>query len=281
MKKSELNIFKKNILNEILNQPTKKTGRTLVIGDIHGGFKALKQCIERAQITSKDKLIFLGDYVDGWSESAELIEYLIGLKETHENPPIFIRGNHDKWCENYLHYGQTPLNWLVQGGVSTVESYIRTEYLIKESHRNFFRDLVNYYIDDKNKSFVHGGFISRKGLGHEEYKADYYWDRTLWGLVLEQQNQKEPFGRFNNHKEIYIGHTSTCSHKIKPHYPEYNDSKQPKNGSIIVPMNRCNVWNLDTGGGWFGKLTIMDIDTKQYWQSDFVHTLYPEEKGRK
>ena len=45
-------------------------------------------------------------------------------------------------------------------------------------------------------------------------------------------------------------------------------------------MNRCNVWNLDTGGGWLGKLTIMDIDTKQFWQSDFVYELYPEEKGR-
>ena len=33
-------------------------------------------------------------------------------------------------------------------------------------------------------------------------------------------------------------------------------------------MQRCNVWNLDTGAGYGYKLTIMDIDTKQYWQSD-------------
>lgn len=45
-------------------------------------------------------------------------------------------------------------------------------------------------------------------------------------------------------------------------------------------MNRCNVWNLDTGSGFSGKLTIMDIDTKEFWQSDFVRELYPNENGR-
>jgi serine/threonine protein phosphatase 1 len=40
--------------------------RTLVIGDIHGGLRAL-QILERAKVTTKDTLIFLGDYVDGWN----------------------------------------------------------------------------------------------------------------------------------------------------------------------------------------------------------------------
>ncbi|HAH34085.1 MAG TPA: serine/threonine protein phosphatase, partial [Flavobacteriaceae bacterium] len=39
--------------------------RTLVIGDIHGGLKALQQVWKRAQISKEDTLIFLGDYVDG------------------------------------------------------------------------------------------------------------------------------------------------------------------------------------------------------------------------
>ena len=28
------------------------------------------------------------------------------------------------------------------------------------------------------------------------------------------------------------------------------------------------------------KLTIMDLDTQEYWQSDLVKELYPNEKGR-
>jgi hypothetical protein len=33
--------------------------RTLVIGDIHGGLRALHQILERAKVTTKDTLIFL------------------------------------------------------------------------------------------------------------------------------------------------------------------------------------------------------------------------------
>lgn len=260
-------------------------GRTLVCGDIHGGLKSLQQCLDRAKVTSKDKLIFLGDYVDGWSESAQVIEYLIQLSKTTEC--IFIRGNHDKWCEDWLINGQAPMMWKLQGGQSTLESYVSTGFLVKDEHRNFFKNLRNYYIDEQNRGFVHGGFRSKKGLGHEEYQADYYWDRDVWQISLMSHNKVRtdsngtPQGRrMYKHKEVFIGHTSTGNWEIKPHYPEYQDDRQSKNGSITVPMNRYNVWNLDTGGGFEGKLTIMDIETKEFWQSDFVKDLYPEEKGR-
>ena len=55
--------------------------RTFVIGDIHGGFKALQQILERANIQANDHLIFLGDYVDGWSQSFEVIQHLLDLEK--------------------------------------------------------------------------------------------------------------------------------------------------------------------------------------------------------
>ena len=36
----------------------------------------------------------------------------------------------------------------------------------------------------------------------------------------------------------------------------------------------ANIWNLDTGGGDYGKLTIMNVMKKEYWQSDLVTELY-------
>jgi serine/threonine protein phosphatase 1 len=53
--------------------------RTLVIGDIHGGLRALHQIMERAKVT-EDSLIFL-DYVDGWSQSPQVLDYLIELNK--------------------------------------------------------------------------------------------------------------------------------------------------------------------------------------------------------
>ena len=53
--------------------------RAFVIGDIHGGLKGLLQVLNKLEITEEDKLIFVGDYVDGWSESAQVISFLIAV----------------------------------------------------------------------------------------------------------------------------------------------------------------------------------------------------------
>ena len=53
--------------------------RTIVIGDIHGALKALDQLLTKIAPQIQDRIIFLGDYVDGWSESAQVVQYLIQL----------------------------------------------------------------------------------------------------------------------------------------------------------------------------------------------------------
>ena len=267
-----------------------RKGRTLVFGDAHGGFKAFLQVLERCNFDNKiDKLIGLGDVADGWGETAELVEYLITLQEESNNRHIFLRGNHDAWCQEWLNYGIAKDIWVVQGGKATIDSYIRTGLLTDKRHKEFFNKLHNYYVDEENRGFVHGGYISKNGLGYEAYQSDYYWDRTLWEIAMAVDKDfklidKEDFRtnpyRFEKHKEIFIGHTTTGNWIVKPHLPEYQYSEQPKQGRIITPMNRCNIWNLDTGGGYEGRLTIMDIDTKEFWQSDDMRTLYPDERGR-
>lgn len=88
--------------------------RTLVIGDIHGGLKGLKELMLAMNVSHEDHLIFLGDYVDGWSESAQVIQYLIDLSIT--NDCVFIKGNHDVWCEDWLRTGEGETVWLMHGG---------------------------------------------------------------------------------------------------------------------------------------------------------------------
>jgi serine/threonine protein phosphatase 1 len=73
-------------------------------------------------------------------------------------------------------------------------------------------------------------------------------------------------------------HTSTTGWLCKKHYPEAKDPRQPTiNGPITIPMNRLNIWNLDTGGGYDGCLTVMDIDSKDFWQAPRTKELYPGE----
>ncbi|OQP66531.1 hypothetical protein A3860_13685 [Niastella vici] len=42
------------------------------------------------------------------------------------------------------------------------------------------------------------------------------------------------------------------------------------------PLSALNILNVDTGAGHSGRLTIMDIDTKKFWQSDPLPELYQE-----
>jgi len=244
---------------------TARLKRTLVIGDIHGGLKALLQVLERAAVTTADELIFLGDYVDGWSESALVIDYVMNLSKQQDC--IFIKGNHDAWCEDWLRTGQADRTWLQHGGQPTAKSYAGFNAAAKARHLRFFEQMKMFVIDKKNRLFIHAGFTSMYGPEKEFLASSVTWDRTLWetALTMDKHITRDSVlfpKRLKLFYEIYIGHTPTL----------YYD--------VTIPMQGCNVWNLDTGAAFTGKLSILDIITKQFWQSDPVKNLYPGETGR-
>lgn len=239
--------------------------RTLVIGDIHAGVKAIPQVLKRAGAKQDDLLIFLGDYVDGWSEAVETIEYLQELQKQFRC--VFLRGNHDELCCHWLETGEHNPIWLVNGGQATIDSYEKAGDQIKKAHIPFFKALKNYHLDSRNRLFLHAGFTNLKGVDYEYYSKTFYWDRTLWEMALSldpgipRDSIYYP-KRLLHYEEIYIGHTPL--------------SKIGK----TTPHRAANVWNLDTAAAYKGPLTILDADTKDFWQSDPVHTLYPGENGR-
>ena len=239
--------------------------RTIVIGDIHGALRCLTDVLAKCGYDeSKDKLIFVGDYVDGWSESSETVDYLIGLKQY--NPSIvFIRGNHDVWCQRWLNDGQSPIMWTEQGGQATLDSYVRTGLLVDTSHRNFFNDLVDWHLDDKNNLYVHGGWAYREAdfPRSAQFKVsvglECHWDRTLLAGARSSHKGNQGFNATKPFNKVFIGHTATKSH---------------------LPEQFVNLWNVDSGCGWNGKLTAMDVETEEYWQSEYSTDHYDEEHGR-
>ena len=241
------------------------TGRTIVIGDIHSGLKALQQVMKRAAITPDDKLIFLGDYVDGWSDAVATVDYLLQLNKTHNC--VFLRGNHDALCYEWLTGGNDNPMWFMHGGEATVKSYTNADSATKKEHIRFYENLQDYYLDEANRLFLHAGFTNLKGVTFEYTSKTCYWDRTLWELVLAMNpalKEGDAFypKRLTHYKEIYIGHTPV--------------TRMGK----TTPQNAVNVWNIDTGAAFKGPLTAFDISTKKYWQSEPVYTFYPHETGR-
>jgi serine/threonine protein phosphatase 1 len=239
--------------------------RTLIIGDIHGGLRALTQVLERANLSIDDQLIFLGDYVDGWSESAQVIAFLIQLQQKYTC--IFIKGNHDAWCELWLEQAVTNEVWLRNGGAESIASYERISVEERAVHLAFFNNMKYYFIDEQNRLFVHAGFTSMHGVKQETDAQTFYWDRTLWetALALDKSLSSDSLyypKRLKVYQEIFIGHTPSTNYGIEE------------------PMIFANVCNVDTGAAFKGKITVMDIDTKAFWQSDPLPMHYPDEKGR-
>lgn len=261
--------------------------KTFVIADIHGNYKGLKQALERSNFDyQNDTLISLGDIVDGHSESFEVVEELLKIKNL-----IKIRGNHDDWWLTWIQRGTHPALWM-QGSLATGQSYLDnilgpgmpfydystgiqrprlTTVHLPDSHINFFDNQIPYHIDNQNRLFVHGGFNRHFSIEDPIHNNEdiLMWDRDLWSQALSWESmgngmlkEKPKFKMSDNFNEVFIGHTST------------QFWKEDK------PMKAANIWNLDTGGGFIGYITIMDVDTKEFWQSDAGNVLYPEFKGR-
>jgi len=242
-----------------------KQSRALAIGDIHGGLKALKQLLQRIEVTEKDCFIFLGDYVDGWSDSAQVISFLIDFSKQYNC--TFIRGNHDVWCMQWLETGNINDSWYLHGGKETIASYKTITNAEKKEHLAFFKATKLYLLDSKNRLFLHAGFTSMHGVTREVNPESFYYDRTLWEMALTMDKSIPEDAiiypkRLKHYHEIYIGHTPTT------------------NFNKHTPTNAVNIWNVDTGAAFKGKLSAIDIDTKEIYQSEPVYSFYPNELGR-
>ncbi|APU68239.1 metallophosphoesterase family protein [Christiangramia flava] len=240
-------------------------GRKLAIGDIHGGLRGLVQLLERIDLTPEDQLIFLGDYVDGWSDSANTVTYLIELAK--QNSCIFIRGNHDDLAHRWLETGELNQKWLEHGGQSSIDAYRNFSEDEIKAHLKFFSEMFNYYKDDQERLFVHAGFTNLHGPDFEYHETGFYWDRTLWEMALSLNENLQPDHQFypkrlQHFEEIFIGHTPVT--RI----------------GETTPVHKANIWNVDTGAAFKGPVSAIDVNTKEIYQSDPVHELYPGESGR-
>lgn len=66
------------------------------IGDVHGCYTALKKYInDNGGIKDDEFYIFCGDYVDRGIENADVVKYLISIKD--KKNVLMLEGNHEKW----------------------------------------------------------------------------------------------------------------------------------------------------------------------------------------
>lgn len=238
--------------------------KTFFVSDLHGAYRGLIQALDKAKYdSSTDKLIIGGDICDGWSETKEIIDFLL----TIENK-IVLMGNHDEMALFYYlskrHYifddGTLEYSsWKTKlAGDSTVKS-IGDKSNIDPKYLDFLSNMQLYYEHD-NKLFVHAGINIDTEIDVKD-QDPYY---LLWEDVMINHIQKHREHKIGKWSEIFVGHTPV----------------QIFNEFYTRPKNFGNVWACDTAAGFIGKVSVIDIDSKEVFQSEQVRKLYPDEKGR-
>ncbi|MFM7151516.1 MAG: metallophosphoesterase family protein [Gemmataceae bacterium] len=212
--------------------------RTLVIGDIHGCSLALEKLLEVVKPTSKDRIITLGDYVDRWPASRQVVDRILELRKRYQI--ISLRGNHEEMMLLSRHDPEQRDMWHRFGGKQTLESYghkvTDDEYRkVPADHWNFLeKDLLDWY-ETENHIFVHATLTPDLPLGQQD-RQQLLWDKLT-----------EPLTHVSG-KKIICGHTrQLCG--------------LPLDLGTTVCIDTA-VYELD---GW---LTCLDVNSGHFWQAN-------------
>jgi len=222
--------------------------RIYAIGDIHGcdgllgKLLGLIQADAAAAPEARKLLVYLGDYVDRWPDSAAVVERLTRAPPA-EFEAVFLMGNHEDLMVNFLADPAAGRSWLMNGGRETAASYgVSTADIrhggaaelgklgtmrqalnanLPASHRAFLDTLVPFHREG-DYLFTHAGI--RPGVPLAEQRVeDLLWIR---GPFLSSPE---------DHGAVVVhGHTPV--------------------DAVEFRFNRVNV---DTGAVWTGRLTAL------------------------
>ena len=214
--------------------------RTLAVGDIHGAALSLDALLAAVRPTPRDRLVFLGDYVDRGPDSRGVIDRLLALKTTHD--VTCVRGNHELMMLRARRDAAHRKMWLGVGGLQALASYAPTLGAagsladVPAAHWAFLETGCVDWAETDTHVFVHAGLDPDVPMA-EQSESALFWE-FLTGPI-----------RLDSGKTVVCGHTSQKSGRV-----------------LDYGVTIC----LDTFAYGGGKLTCLDVDRLQYWQADVL-----------
>lgn len=214
------------------------------LGDIHGEYDKLCEVLEKSGIDKdNDLLIQVGDIVDRGPEPFKCYDKLLEFKNR-----ILLMGNHDEALLSWIKSGNSSFgSYSVHNGQTiTIKKYLELDEIKQKIYLNLLEKLDLYHLTEDRILFVHAGINGEQPI-EKQHPMILIWDRDFVGEVMN--DEETPVETKDTFTKIFIGHTPTI----------YWDIKEP--------IFRRGVWNIDTGCGKGGLLTIMNIDSEEYWQA--------------
>ncbi len=208
-------------------------GRTIAIGDIHGCATAFDALLQEITPASSDTIVTLGDYIDRGPASRDVLERLMRLSNECELIPLL--GNHEVMLLIAREHDEQLDFWLNCGGRETLESYGGALDAMPPSHLEFLEQCGASY-ETSTHLFLHANYDAELPLEDQN-------EHTLfWKHLTTEMPKPHVSGRI-----AVVGHTPQVTGEI-----------------LDVGHLIC----IDTFCYGNGRLTALDVDTRQLWQVD-------------
>lgn len=237
----------------------------IVIPDVHGHYDtlvAMLELLEKRNLLSNRKLVFLGDYVDRGPKIPDTLSLCVELKKSGH---IFLMGNHDYWLVEIFQQkmeGKKSLRWAYKYGVPILQQYFH--FLSRRLPRN--RDELYYDTCEKIRQIIppqHREFIESCQMYFEtetmlcihagiNYEED--WEKQK--QTLDQHDLKiDPMPMQIKSHEFALSEYNPFSNKviITGHYPMDENDIIRRNrvrlcgGIEYDELARLHAWVSDTG----------------------------------
>ena len=208
----------------------KQSGRLIAIGDIHGHKLALHALLDQINPGEDDTIVTLGDYVNRGPDSCGVLETLLTLQGQCRLIPLL--GNHEEMMLDSQDDCHAEQRWRYQGGETTLQSYGDNAGIsqIPEDHWEFLSQCRPYY-ETEHFIFTHANYCWYSALDQQPTSL------LRWLSIEESEPRPHVSG-----KTVILGHTP----------------------GVIRDNEFCRC--IDTGCGFGGQLTAMNVVSKESWQ---------------
>lgn len=169
--------------------------KIIAIGDVHGFYYTLISLLQKLDINfEKDKVIFLGDYIDRGKYPLKTVTAIQELNVKHPRNVICLKGNHEDMCCRYYFYGDRMWSWNgYERSFQEIENYKNKDSLLD------WMDSLPLRYETDNYCFCHSGNWSVDKIpGYDIIQC--LWDRDWLKYGLSNN--------CNKGKPIIFGHTA-------------------------------------------------------------------------
>jgi serine/threonine protein phosphatase 1 len=130
--------------------------KKIAISDIHGCAKTFAALLHKINLTKKDNLYLLGDYIDRGPDSKGVIDMIFDLKAKGFQVECLI-GNHEVMLLESFANENNLENWLFNGGKQALQSFgVHSIHDIPQRYIQFFQSL-HYHLTIDKYILVHAG----------------------------------------------------------------------------------------------------------------------------